>query len=133
MLANRMGAIAAHLPAGSSNWAFAQQLRDGQLQKFHKFDFLDAEKNMQAYGQPTPPVYNYENVTSRYFVVFNSQADPFSSQEHVERMSQELPYGFLEMHTLPKNLTYTHTDFLYADNVGDLIHRDILRLLQTVQ
>lgn len=147
--AHRMGAIAAHYPAGISTWIFAQQFRNGQVNRFQHFDYLDPEVNMRVYGQPTPPKYDYKNVTSTNFAVYYSRTDNLSPEDHTAPFEFDVPGkkscdrdvilkyalagGFLEFFATPLEWNYTHLDFTYGDTVGEQIYRRVLRLLRNVK
>lgn len=129
--------IVAFLPAPTSirdivDWG--QAVRTG---KFQRYDWGSPERNMAAYGQPTPPLWPLERFPGahqspvpalpRLELFFGGQdylADPTDAARLVSR---------LKSLGVPFNLTvtqdYSHLDYLWADNALEVVYRPVIQAI----
>uniref|UniRef100_A0A6P7FLX9 Lipase 3-like n=1 Tax=Diabrotica virgifera virgifera TaxID=50390 RepID=A0A6P7FLX9_DIAVI len=105
-------------------------LHFGQEIKSHHFRRYDygREKNLKIYHTAAPPDFNLSAVTAPV-ALYYAKNDFLSSVKDVERLISELPN--VNKTRLIENRRWNHIDFIVANDVHDVINKDIIAHLQT--
>ncbi|XP_044739785.1 lipase 3-like [Chrysoperla carnea] len=116
--------ITSHFPGGASVQQavhYAQLINYGG---FNKYDY-GHYKNLEVYGQISPPSYKLENVQKRIYLIYGD-GDVIADKQDVLNLYKHLPNAQLWRvnYTL-----WSHLDFLYAKNVYNILYKDILEIL----
>ncbi|KAF2893236.1 hypothetical protein ILUMI_12940 [Ignelater luminosus] len=116
--------IATNTPAGSS---MVQALHYGQLlksKKFRKYDYGE-DKNLEIYGQSTPPDYDLRKITTPIAMYYGDK-DPFTSKEDADRLASEV------LHVAVRKIIdgYSHLDTMWGIGAQQLIFKDIIELMK---
>jgi len=122
----RLPVLLAHTPAGSSTRAlfhFGQIAVSGE---FGQFDFGE-KKNMEKYGQATPPNYNLSLVTSPV-ALYYGENDKLISEKSFNKLYRELP-NVLHKYRVPYKM-FNHLDFIWGRSANYLVYRDVITLLK---
>lgn len=121
----RLPVFVSHTPAGTSvkNMVhFAQLIRE---KRFQKYDYGRA-KNIEVYGQETPPEYNVSRVTAPVGL-FWSENDWFADQKDVRQLSERLPTLTLN-YKVPDPM-FSHIDFTFGVHAKDLVYNAMMKLM----
>lgn len=121
----RIPVFVSHTPAGTSvkNMVhFAQLVRE---KRFQKYDY-GRKKNIEIYGQETPPEYNVSRVTAPVGL-FWSQSDWFADPKDVRQLSERLPS--LTMNYKVPDPLFTHIDFTFGVHAKDLVYNAMMKLM----
>jgi pimeloyl-ACP methyl ester carboxylesterase len=95
--------------------------------KFQRYDWGEAG-NMKRYGQSTPPPYLLSNMPANLPVaLFTGGNDYLADPLDVARLIEELNPPAVFSHYEP---TYSHVDFLWAQNANVKIYPHVLQLIQ---
>lgn len=121
----RLPVFVSHTPAGTSvkNLVhFAQLVGE---KRFQKFDY-GRSKNIEIYGQETPPEYNVSRITAPVGL-FWSENDWFADPKDVRQLSEKLPALTLN-YKVPDPL-FTHIDFSFGVHAKDLVYNAMMKLM----
>jgi pimeloyl-ACP methyl ester carboxylesterase len=96
-IVNIMGTIEEHGPSGTTARAidhYGQLIKGGKNGEpiFRKYDLHSAEANMKAYGQDTPPDWDFSTWTAPVTLV-QLDADTLGTQENTNNLLAALPKG----------------------------------------
>eukprot|EP01105_Mastigella_eilhardi_P006422 TRINITY_DN17_c0_g2_i1.p1 TRINITY_DN17_c0_g2~~TRINITY_DN17_c0_g2_i1.p1 ORF type:complete len:480 (-),score=122.19 TRINITY_DN17_c0_g2_i1:61-1500(-) len=109
---SRMGVMGSYIPGSTSvenlnHWC--QLVRDGQ---FKKRDMGSTEKNIEKYGQDTPPIYDFSRIDPNLPLFFASGGkDLIADPLDVQHLIDDLPTVDLKWMQLPQ---YNHMDFVWC-------------------
>lgn len=121
----RLPVFVSHTPAGTSvkNMVhFAQLVRE---KRFQKYDY-GRSKNIEVYGQETPPEYNVSRVTAPVGL-FWSENDWFADPKDVRQLSERLPA--LTLNYKVPDPVFTHVDFTFGVHAKDLVYNAMMKLM----
>jgi len=94
---------------------------------FQKMDW-GRTKNVEKYGQPTPPPYHLSNFpTTLDYALFTGSNDYLADPADVENLVSQLPKAPVMWHNEP---SYAHVDFIWAPDAATKIYPLILSLLK---
>lgn len=111
----RPGYIGALLDATSSH-EFAHFLEISLTKKTHFYDYLDADRNMRAYGQASPPLYNVSKVVSQPIAIWFGNADNLVPAVGVRDLIDDLRVP-VEQHFIDKpGVFWNHYSYFIAEN-----------------
>ena len=105
-----------HFPHGSS---VRQTVHYGQLimsDKFQKFDYHNFQKNIDAYGQPTPPELPIESIDSVPIVMISALYDRIVNVDMNRKMAERIPA--VEKHY---ELEADHLTFLAGKDMDQIL------------
>ncbi|XP_021937203.1 lipase 1-like isoform X2 [Zootermopsis nevadensis] len=122
----RLEVMLAHTPAGGSTrevMHFAQEALSGE---FRQFDFGE-EKNMDLYGQATPPRYNMSLITTPV-ALFYSDNDKLAPEYNVNKVYNALP-NVIGKFRVPLK-TFNHLDFMWGKDAKTLVFKDVLTIMK---
>jgi len=123
---SRVPVYLTHTPAGTSvkNLVhFAQILMSG---KNARYDYGSAAKNQQAYGQPTPPLYNVQNLQVPT-VLFSGGEDSLADPTDVNSTLIPLIQSKVVAHIY--RYDFNHLDFTYGLGAYQYIYPPMLDLM----
>ncbi|KAF2891597.1 hypothetical protein ILUMI_14576, partial [Ignelater luminosus] len=116
----RLPVILTNTPAGS---AIRQGQHYGQLittGKFQKYDYGKI-KNLEIYGQPTPPQYNLSKITAPV-AIYVGDRDIYAKKEDTDKTAAEISnlvvYRYIE--------GFSHLDVIWGIDAPSVIFNDIL-------
>ncbi|KAF2891758.1 hypothetical protein ILUMI_14415, partial [Ignelater luminosus] len=116
----RLPVILTNTPAGS---AIRQGQHAAQLittGKFQKYDYGKV-KNLEIYGQPTPPQYNLSKITAPV-AIYVGDRDIYAKQEDTDKTASEISnlvvYRYIE--------GFSHLDVIWGIDAPSVIFNDIL-------
>lgn len=108
-------------PAGSSTNQLIHYVQGYYVNTFRQFDH-GVEENIIRYGQPSPPDYQLDKITSPVYIYY-SEYDEISTAEDIRKLASKLPN--LILNHLVTSPNWTHMDFV----VGLDIKRQINDLI----
>ncbi|XP_075145576.1 lipase 3-like [Haematobia irritans] len=112
-------------PAGASTNQVCHYMQEQQSGCFCHYDY-GTKKNLDLYGQPTPPDYPVELITSRVHIWY-SDNDKWAAVEDVERLAELLPNRV--MHHM-EDPTWDHVDFAVHMDAKKYINDPIIEIMQ---
>ncbi|XP_030371257.1 lipase 1-like [Scaptodrosophila lebanonensis] len=116
--------IAETHPAGISTRQIKHYIQLHISGKFRRYDFH--KRNWEMYGQREPPEYNLLNVNPKAAVnLYYSSNDGLANEKDVLLLDKSLPNSKV-FHVDKKD--FSHTDFIFAKNLKELIHKKILSI-----
>uniref|UniRef100_A0A1I8N8D1 Lipase n=1 Tax=Musca domestica TaxID=7370 RepID=A0A1I8N8D1_MUSDO len=123
---NRTGLVilAETHPAGCSTNQICHYMQEQQSGRFCLYDY-GRTKNLQLYGQPTPPDYPVEQITSKVHLWY-SDNDDMAAVVDVERLADKLPNRV--MHHM-EDPTWAHGDFASHIEVKKYINEPIIEIM----
>ncbi|KAF2887861.1 hypothetical protein ILUMI_18312, partial [Ignelater luminosus] len=116
----RLPVIATNSPAGSSirqGQHFAQLIT---TDKFQKYDYGKV-KNLEIYGQPTPPQYNISKMTAPV-AIYVGDRDIYSKKEDIDKTAAAVPN--LAVYRYIKG--FSHLDLVWGIDAPSVVFNDIL-------
>lgn len=125
---DRLPVYLSHTPAGTSAWNivhFGQNYLSG---KFRRFDLGNEKKNIDLYGQSSPPEYDLTKITNKYIALFSSLNDWLAPPEDVLTLKHTLKVPLLEDHVVP-NPKWNHLDFIWGKDAGQVVYKRVIELL----
>lgn len=111
-------------PSGASTSQVCHYLQEQQSDCFCQYDYGVA-KNLRLYGQPTPPDYPLEKITSEVHLWY-SDNDDMAAIVDVERLAELLPNK--EMHHM-EDPNWTHRDFAVHLEIRKYVNDPIIAIM----
>ncbi|XP_073821422.1 lipase 3-like [Musca autumnalis] len=111
-------------PAGCSTNQICHYMQEQQSGCFCRYDH-GRTKNMEIYGQPTPPDYPVEKITSEVHLWYGDN-DTMAAVEDVERLAEKLPNRVMHHMEDPK---WAHGDFSLHKEVKKFINDPIIEIM----
>jgi len=103
---------------------WGQEVESGLFQMFN----FGEQGNMQHYNQSTPPLYDIGKMpTGLPVAIFSGGRDYLADPTDIATLIKDLPVPPVLHHVSP---TYSHMDFLWAENANTEIYPSVLGLLQ---
>eukprot|EP01022_Parablepharisma_sp_SALTPOND_P006846 TRINITY_DN1276_c0_g1_i1.p1 TRINITY_DN1276_c0_g1~~TRINITY_DN1276_c0_g1_i1.p1 ORF type:complete len:440 (-),score=23.92 TRINITY_DN1276_c0_g1_i1:868-2187(-) len=124
----RLPVLAAHEPGGTSFYDFNHYVQGVYYNDFRKYDFGKA-KNMEKYGQSTPPIYNVKNlgkVDIKWYVVYGEK-DHLITTKGVHKMLGLLKPGSYQAKMM---LDMNHLDVCWADELHKTTFPKVINFLE---
>ncbi|XP_073821576.1 lipase 3-like [Musca autumnalis] len=115
-------------PSGASTNQMCHYMQEQQSGCFCLYDH-GRTKNMQLYGQPTPPDYALEKITSEVHLWY-SDNDAWGHWEDVERLAGKLPNRI--MHHM-EDPTWSHNDFAVHKEIKKYISDPIVEIINNYE
>jgi pimeloyl-ACP methyl ester carboxylesterase len=115
----------AHTPCGTSIENMGHWIQLAETGRYAMYDFRDKSKNIEHYGQPTPPNYNLADVVAPVSL-FSGGKDPLATPSNIRSIIAQLrtpPFH----HAEPE---YEHMDFTWGINAKDRIYPLIIQQLR---
>ncbi|XP_050393750.2 gastric triacylglycerol lipase [Patella vulgata] len=106
---SRIPVYVAHNPAGTSAKNMVHFAQGVRSETFQKFDYRSAAENIIHYGQPTPPVYHPENMTTPV-ALFRGDNDILADPVDVAWLLPKLKHMVLDK-DIPQ---WDHIDFIFG-------------------
>lgn len=122
----RLVVMLAHTPAGCSTRQVMHYAQEALSGEFCQFDF-GAEKNMEQYGQPSPPRYNMSHVTTPV-AMFHSDNDNLAPVYNVNKVFSALP-NVIGNFRVPLK-TFNHLDFMWGNDASSLLYKDVMNIMK---
>lgn len=127
----RLPLYMSHTPAGTSvrnmmHWT--QQVASGN---FQKFDYGSPQLNIQNYGQPTPPPYVPQNLTSPPLAFFTGSKDILADLVDISHLIKLLPDSNKPVLQINEP-TYDHLDFVWGENAYEKIYPDVVSIAKNM-
>ncbi|XP_073819696.1 lipase 3-like [Musca autumnalis] len=115
-------------PGGCSTNQICHYMQEQQSGCFCLYDH-GKTKNMQVYGQPTPPDYPVEKITCEVHLWYGDN-DTMAAVEDVERLAEKLPNRV--MHHM-EDPTWAHADFAWHKEVRQFINDPIVEIINNYE
>lgn len=96
------------------------------------YDYHDPGKNMLAYGQPNPPVYDLSRIISRTMSIWAGCTDNLVPIFTVEKIVRELTVPIEQYYLNQTGLYFNHASFLFHNRVSTLINIPSLKFLESL-
>lgn len=109
-------------PAGISSNQGIHYIQEYVSNDFRQFDH-GLKKNQVKYGQPEPPTYPIELITSNVYIYYGL-ADTSANYKDIERLRYRLP-NLKMFHEVPDPY-WGHLDFIFAKQVKEMINDPII-------
>lgn len=122
----RLPVYYSHTPAGTSVRNIVHFAQMYKSKKFEMYDYGSAEKNMQHYGQPTPPTYNATDMTlpvALYYAQDDRLADPTDVRALLPLLPNKLYSRYIQ--------NWDHLDFIWGLDAAKLVYHDIIRNMRS--
>jgi len=127
---SRIGVIMAHCPAGVSSQDmvhFGQMVNSDLMQAFdYSLVENDTTRNMDKYGQDTPPIYDVSKLQVPT-IMFHSAADQEADPTDVAWLITQISDVIVEDHYYTD---YQHTDFIWALQAAEDVYPYIIAYIQ---
>ncbi|XP_075229234.1 lipase 3-like [Lycorma delicatula] len=94
--------------------------------KFHKFDY-GSSKNLLYYGTSSPPLYNFQNITTPV-ALYVAPYDEVVSLKSSRRLARD--FKNLMRFFIVDNNKFNHRDFIFARDAKILVYNNVLNLLK---
>ncbi|XP_053203591.1 gastric triacylglycerol lipase-like [Panonychus citri] len=128
----RLDVYRAHLFSGSTSvWDLVHFGQNVNKKTFIKFDYGTAENRIH-YNGPTPPKYKVSQINSTQLALFHSKADTLGDVKDVATLIKDLKVPLFRDYEIAIP-TWDHQDFIYADNLYEVVHVVILDVLRQSQ
>lgn len=99
--------------------------------RFRPYDYA-VEGNLKRYNAKTPPDYKLDNVNTRLPIhLYYSDFDELSTKKDVEHLASIL--GKRSVQHFVNLQQFAHVDFLWANNVGEVINRPVMEIINQAQ
>lgn len=116
-------------PAGAAIKQIQHFLQGIASGNFSQYDF-GSSKNLEYYHQETPPVYDIKKVTAPVSLYY-TENDFFAHPKDVMRLEAELP-NRVTLFKVPME-KFNHLDFLFARDVVELLYKDVIAEMNSVE
>ncbi|XP_049792361.1 lipase 3-like [Schistocerca nitens] len=148
----KLGAISAHIPAGSSIRQFihyAQGIAKGHFRQYN-YGIL---KNFKRYGKATPPDYNLANVTAPVYLFYGPNdwlagptpvdfkvsnlchptfiIDSMIVAKDIDRLHNQL--GNSKEKNMIEFPKFNHLDFIYGKDAYDFVYKPVLDVMNSYE
>ncbi|KAF5398942.1 Gastric triacylglycerol lipase [Paragonimus heterotremus] len=120
----RLPVYVAHTPAGTSTQNIVHYCQSIMSNRFRQFDY-GKKKNMQIYGQPTPPEYDLSNITVPT-VVFSGGHDWLAVKKDTLRLIDRIEKAVISYTHFDH---YNHLDFVWGMDTGYILYPAVLEWL----
>lgn len=121
----RLPVYLSHTPAGTSIRTVLHYAQVHNAKQFQMYDYGSKTQNQQAYGQPTPPVYDVDKIRTTPIALYWGGQDWLADPDDVEGLIPKLRTLFGNVY-LPH---FNHMDFIWglraAPEIYIPIHKDI--------
>lgn len=124
----RLPVYLTHTPSGTSTKNMLHFSQSVVSKKFRMYDMGSAAGNQARYGSPEPPEYPLEKITCKSMAIFSSLNDWFCDVKDLDGLRTRLTVPLLEDYVVPDK-EFNHLDFLWGTDVGQLVNRKVLELL----
>ncbi|NXT81928.1 LIPM Lipase, partial [Zapornia atra] len=122
---NRIGVYVAQNPAGTSVQNMVHWSQAARSGKFQAYDWGSSKKNMEKYQQPTPPLYNVEEMTVPTAIWTGGQDSLASPKDAAILLSQVKRLIYHKM--IPE---WAHLDFIWGLDAPLRMYNEIIDLMQ---
>eukprot|EP01027_Heterolobosea_sp_BB2_P017159 GEZU01024337.1.p1 GENE.GEZU01024337.1~~GEZU01024337.1.p1 ORF type:complete len:279 (+),score=67.86 GEZU01024337.1:98-934(+) len=123
----RLPVYFSHLPAGTSTQDMIHWAQEIRSKEYQHFDYGSAAANQNAYGQPTPPLYNLSNLMVPT-AVFHGGKDTLADPTDVAHMLSLIPQDMLAYHEfLPE---FGHGDFVWGTIANTEVYAKVIALIK---
>lgn len=118
-----------HIPSGSSTRPFVHYAQLSLLNReFKKYDFGNADKNIEHYGVPVPPNHDLTNVKVPT-ALFLADADDLATIADAEWLVEDLPN--VSLFKVVDFKGFTHIDFAIAIDADKLVYSTIVDMMNS--
>lgn len=118
----RLPVYLSHTPAGTSVKNMAHFCQMVQTNKFRMYDYGSPSKNMEHYGQSTPPAYNVSAMTVPV-ALYWSQKDWLADPTDVRALLPQLPSKLYDKYIT----NWDHLDFIWGMDAATVVYYDIIK------
>jgi len=115
-----------HLPAGQSVRTIVHYAQGVPSKAFRQFDH-GREKNLEKYGQLTPPEYNFAKITAPT-ALYWGQNDWLGAAPDTHRIAELLP-NIQRKHRVNHD-KFNHLDFIIAKDMDTLLNQPIIEFMR---
>ncbi|CAN8023190.1 unnamed protein product [Ixodes persulcatus] len=122
----RIPVYIAHMPAGTSTQNIVHYAQMYEAKNFIMYDY-GKERNMDLYGQDTPPEYPLEEIGTS-IALFSGQGDRFADPKDVQTLRSRLQSIVFDYQLPQKN--FNHLDFVIGDDATLMLHKPVIELIQ---
>ncbi|XP_068671832.1 gastric triacylglycerol lipase-like [Montipora foliosa] len=122
----RLPVYLTHTPAGTSVKNIIHFAQMVHSKKFQMYDYGSSSKNMEYYGQSTPPIYNLTNMkvpVAVYWAQNDWLADPTDVRNLLPQLSNKLYDNYI--------INWDHLDFFWGKDAATVIYYDIIKNIKT--
>ncbi|XP_054167643.1 lysosomal acid lipase/cholesteryl ester hydrolase-like [Oppia nitens] len=124
---SRIGPYLSTVPNGAGTWSGTHLLQKFITKRPTKFNFGEPG-NRVRYGQPVPPEYNLSSITSPNIALIYAASDWLNDPKDIAILKQTLKVKLLDDYLVP-DPTWNHMELMWARDVGKLVNKKILELL----
>jgi pimeloyl-ACP methyl ester carboxylesterase len=117
--------IVFHLPSTVSTYTLLHFSQTISERTFSGFDWGSSEDNIEQYGQPEPPVYHVDKLSTPT-AIFSAKHDTLSPPSELDIFCKTLPNLVFS-----RVVDISHLGFLWGANASHLVYSPIINLLKT--
>ncbi|TGZ60894.1 hypothetical protein CRM22_008291 [Opisthorchis felineus] len=121
----RLPVYIAHTPAGTSAKNMVHYCQGITTDQFQAFDYGKV-KNLEIYGQKTPPKYDLSKFTVPT-AVFTGGNDWLAVEKDVDRLIEQIKPAVVSHINFPE---YNHLDFVWGMDAAMVLYPEVLKLLK---
>uniref|UniRef100_A0A0M3ID15 AB hydrolase-1 domain-containing protein n=1 Tax=Ascaris lumbricoides TaxID=6252 RepID=A0A0M3ID15_ASCLU len=124
----RMSVYLTHMPGGTSTANLVHWAQLTTTRRLRMYDFGSEYANMQRYGTPVPPAYEFRNISTPLYVYW-SDADWLTDPRDVKRsLLDEIRPEYLAENNRLDN--FNHFDFIWGAQVVERIYKPIIQTIK---
>lgn len=98
------------------------------LGEFVRYDYGSTAKNLEVYGTKTAPAYNLTKITTDVWI-FHVINDWVATRKDIKTLLKKLKNNKYTIGIEDPN--FTHMDFIYGEDIVDLVYNKIIKILNT--
>ncbi|KAB0797386.1 hypothetical protein PPYR_08380 [Photinus pyralis] len=119
-----LGEVYKDLPTTISTKTLFHYTQLALAEQFQMYDY-GATKNIDKYGQTTPPQLNISKITAPVAFYYGG-TDSLATRPDAELLASRLP-NIVEKKYFP---SYSHSEFLWGDNTVTMLYDDLIRTMK---
>lgn len=119
-----LGAVYSEFPTTISAKTLFHYTQLALAEQFQMYDY-GATRNIDRYGQETPPRLNLSKITGPVAIYYGG-SDSLASRPDAELLALQLP-NLVQKKYLK---SYSHLDFIWGDNAPTMVYDDVIRTMK---
>lgn len=96
----------------------------------HQFDFLNEKRNLIAYNQTEPPIYDVSKIRLRKLTFITGTSDALITPRSVFSIARDMKVPVEKIYIKKPGIFFNHIGFLFHRNVSTLINIPALRRIE---
>lgn len=93
----------------------------------HQFDYLDEKRNLIAYNQTEPPIYDVSKIKLRKLTFFTGSSDALITPRSVFNIANDMKVPVEKVYIKKPGIFFNHVGFLFHRNLSTLVNIPVLQ------